>query len=242
MNKRSLISIVIPSFNEERLIKKNLIELMDFLKNKNCDWEIIVVDDGSKDKTKKIVHSLQKNEPGLRLYSNRENMGKGASVRKGVQKASGDFIFFLDADLATPVSEIEKFIPLIRNYDIVIGNRAHKKARISVREPLHREFMGKFFTFLSNVLLLKNIHDVTCGFKCFRRDVAKRIFKKQKINRWVFDTEILFLAQKYRYKIKQEPVSWAHEKDSKVSLIKDTFGSFRDLLVIKFGDILGKYD
>lgn len=242
MNKRPLISIVIPSFNEERVIKKNLIELMDFLKNKNYNWEIIVVDDGSKDKTKKIVHSLQKHEPGLRLYSNRENKGKGASIKKGVQKASGDFIFFFDADLSTPVSEIEKFIPLIGKYDIVIGNRTHKKARISVREPLHREFMGKFFTFLANVLLLKNIHDVTCGFKCFKREVAKKIFKKQKINRWVFDAEILFLAQKYRYKIKQEPISWAHEKDSRVSIIKDTFGSFRDLLMIKFGDILGKYD
>jgi dolichyl-phosphate beta-glucosyltransferase len=241
MSEIPYLSLIIPCYNEEPYLEKNLGLILRFFDTKKFTWELLAVDDGSQDGTLAIIRSFEKKDSRVRGFSTVLNRGKGAAIRLGINKASGQMILFFDADLSTPLEETDIFLPLLKDHDIVIGIRKHKEAVILVHQPWPREFMGKFFTVLSNALLVRGIHDVTCGFKCFRAEAAQKIFRAQKIDRWVFDTEILFLAQKFGFRIAQVPIRWADNRDSRVSLFRDTLGSFRDLLRIKLNDWGGKY-
>ncbi len=241
MSPRPYLSIIVPCYNEERDLSQNLAAIVAFYAARPYSWELLVVDDGSRDATPEIARELAGHDPRVRVFSDGINRGKGAALRTGMLAARGEALLFFDIDLSTPLEETDRFLPLLAEHDLVIGVRKHAQADIQIRQPRHREIMGKVFTALSAAMFVRGIHDVTCGFKCFRAEAGKRLFGLQKIDRWVFDTEILFLAGRFDYRIAQVPVHWADSRDSRVSLFRDTLGSFRDLLRIKLNQWRGRY-
>ncbi len=206
------LSIIIPAYNEENRIGKTLQQINDYLKNQSYDYEIIVVNDGSKDRTSKVVLSLAEQIPNLRLIDNKKNNGKGFVVRQGMQEAKAEYRLFTDADNSTPISEIEKFIPLFGKHDIIIGSRAIKGADIKNPQPLFRRIIGKIFNLMVQILTrLWGIWDTQCGFKCLSKKSAEQILPLCKIDRFAFDPEILIIAKKLGYEIKQVPIVWIND-------------------------------
>ncbi|MCX6732105.1 MAG: glycosyltransferase [Candidatus Roizmanbacteria bacterium] len=238
-NHKIKISLIIPIFNEEKRIH-NLKTLWAFVKNKSYIREIIIVNDGSTDNTKKILLDFQKTTKCV-VVSYRKNKGKGWAIKKGVEVARGTHVVFIDVDLSTPPKMIGELKKIILTKDVIIGTRKNSKAILAKRQPKLRESMGKFFTVLSQTILSVHVSDFTCGFKCFSIKAAKHIFKKQQIKRWAFDSESLFLAHKYGYSIGEIPVEWKDAKGTKVRFPQDAISSFFDLLKIRITDLLGKY-
>lgn len=230
------LSIVIPSYNEEKRIKTTLESIKGYVNDKKLNAEIIVVDDGSKDNTRKICE-----KKNVKLNNKRKNKGKGYSVKEGMLLAKGDYILFSDADLSTPIEELDKFLNYIDRYDVVIGSRALKKSRIFVKQPLYRVLMGKFFNLLVRLFVVRGIKDTQCGFKLFSKRAAKEIFIRQKLNGFGFDVEILFITQKKGFKIKEVPVVWKNAEGTKVNPIKDSLKMFFDILKIRYNSLLGLY-
>lgn len=213
-----------------------------YLSTKDFPYEIVVVDDGSTDNTLQITKSIANNNNHINVLSNERNSGKGYSVRRGMLSARGEYVFFTDADLSTPIEEIEKCLPyLVNGYDVVIGSRSMPGADIIVHQPWYREKMGKIFNFMVNVVLLRGIVDTQCGFKGFKRDVAKKVFSRCRIDGFSFDVEALYLSRKFDYKIKELPIRWENSTLSKVSPVKHSIQMFKDLLGIKMKDLQGYY-
>jgi dolichyl-phosphate beta-glucosyltransferase len=237
------LSVVIPAYNEEKRLKRTINEIFDYLSKKNFSFEVIVVNDGSKDKTSDVVRELMKKYQNLTLIENKENKGKGWVVRQGMMKAKGKLRLFTDADNSTPISEIEKFlIEFEKGADIVIGSRELKGAILDPPQPLFRRFMGEGFKILRKIILgLWEIQDTQCGFKCFKSEVVEKIFPKCKINRFAFDPEILILAKRENYKIKEIPVYWRNDLESKVKF-NSIFNMAKDLFKIRLNLIFGKYE
>ncbi len=225
------LSIIIPSYNEQNLIEKTIKETRNyFLKLYEKDeFEIIIVNDGSKDNTEDIVKKIKKesNYNNLKLLSYNKNKGKGYAVKRGMHVSKGEINLMMDADLATPLNQFEKIIKFIDNYDIVIGSRVSPKAE---RKPL-KEILGKTSYFIVESILHLNLKDTQCGFKLFRKDVLD-IFEEQTIDGFGFDFEILYIARKKGYKIKEIPVKWKEKGDSKVKL-KHYFLALNQLLEVK---------
>ena len=229
-----MLSVIIPAYNEENRLPATLKEIGSYLDQGKTDYEIIVVDDGSKDKTTLKVKEIKNNNGRVQLLQNEKNRGKGLSVRKGILAAQGEYILFYDADGSTPISELEKLLEKLRaGYDIAIGSRGLKESQIRVRQPFYREYMGKIFNRLVRLLTVPGIADTQCGFKCFRREAARELFTLQKIKRFSFDVEILYLAQKRGYKIAEVPVVWMNSPVSRVGLIKDSLRMLFDLFRIR---------
>jgi dolichyl-phosphate beta-glucosyltransferase len=235
------LSVVIPAYNESVRLKKTLPIIIEFFKKQKYSFELVIVDDGSKDKTVATVKSIVGHKPFLKLISLDHNQGKGAALRAGIMAAVGTYVLFMDADLSTPLTEIDKFWPVITKYPIVIGSRKMKGAVVTKHQNLLRENLGKVFTFLTNTLATKNVSDITCGFKLFQTNVAHKLFGKSVLNDWSFDAEILFLAQKHGFKIKEVPVSWQNDPRTKVNLTKDSINALTGLLKIRLNDMQGKY-
>ncbi|MFW6220621.1 MAG: dolichyl-phosphate beta-glucosyltransferase [Nanoarchaeota archaeon] len=235
------LSIVIPVFNEEERIKKSLFEIISYLKNSKIikNFEIIIVDDNSSDNTFNIVSNFDKK---IIVLKNKKNYGKGYSIKKGILNAKYDYILFTDADLATPINEIEKMLIEIKHFDVVIASRNLKNSKIVVKQPFYRQILGNIFPFIVRFILISNIKDTQCGFKLFKRNVARKIFKLQTRYRFSFDVEILFIAKKKGFKIKEIPVKWIDKKGSKVNLLKDSTKMFIDLFKIKYNNYKKKYD
>ncbi len=233
------VSIVIPTYNEEKNIRKTVYKILKFLKKENYDFEIIIIDDNSKDKTQYELKKIKKNKK-IRILKNKKNMGKGYSVKKGILNAKKDYVLFSDADLSTPIKELKNFEKYL-NYDIVIASRALKESKISKKQPILRIFLGKIFNLLVQIIALKGIKDTQCGFKLLKKDVAKNIFSKMTINRWGFDVEMLFLAKKNKYLIKEVPVEWINDENTKLNPVKDSMNMLMDLLKIRYNNIMGKY-
>jgi dolichyl-phosphate beta-glucosyltransferase len=231
---RYFISVVIPAFNEEKRIAPTLASIHDYL-GKNAErFEIIVVDDGSSDKTAEVVSAVGAEKESIRLLSDPGNRGKGFAVRKGILEASGDLILMTDSDLSTPIEEVEKFLPWIeQGYDIVIGSRALKESDLIRKQPLYRQSMGKFFNLLVRTIVLGGFHDTQCGFKMFRSGPAKKIFASLKTEGFAFDVEAILRAKKIGCRIKEVPVRWINSPQSKVRVIRDSFRMFLDLLRIR---------
>lgn len=240
MRKDIELTLIIPAYNEEKIIGETLKSVLNFLSPKTYTWEVIVVDDGSEDKTSTVVKSFKK--PGIRLISLTENKGKGAAIRAGIKESRGEFIIFSDADLSVPIENIDKFLLALRKNDVVIGSRRIKGSKILVHQPWLRENMGRVFTFLTRLILSSKISDFTCGFKGFRREAALAIFGKAKLDRWAYDAEILFLAQKRGVKIAEIPIFWKNREDTRVVLGNAVLVSLTGLWQIRFNDISGKYD
>lgn len=240
--KKFDLTIILPVFNEEKRIKRGLKKCLDFIKTSNLNIEIILVNDGSTDKTKEVVKRLISGKKHFKLINYSQNQGKGQAIKRGVNKALGSLILFSDIDFSTPLFEINKFLPFIKNgVDIVIGTRKVKGSKLEKRQSLLREWLGKGFTFLANCLLKVRVSDFTCGFKLFKKKAAKKIFAKTKIKRWGFDAEVLFLAEKFGFSIIEIPVIWRNDEQTKVDLKKDIWRSLKDLLMIRWYDLRGKY-
>ena len=237
-----LITIVIPAYNEEKRIIPTLKSIVSYFSIKKIPHEIIISDDGSSDRTVKIITGLKTSCPQISVFSLNKNSGKGKAVREGMLRGKGDYVLFMDADSSTSIEEFEKFIPLIyQSKDILMGTRKSKGSQIIERQPFVREFFGKGFTWFSNIMTGARVSDFTCGFKCFSKKAANDIFKKALIDDWAFDAEILFLAKKMGYEIIEVPVVWKNDKATKVRLIHDIIHSFKGLFLIKINSAKGFY-
>jgi len=237
------LSVIIPAYNEEKRIRETLKSIDSYLSRQNYDYEIIVVSDGSKDGTGRLVTGLEAEVRGLRLIDNPENHGKGYVVRQGMLASYGDLRLFTDADNSTSIDHLEKFIPYIsQGYDVVIGSIAvvgHKVA--SGSEPAWRRILGKLGNLFIQIMAVPGIHDTQRGFKLTTSKAANHIFPKLTINRWGFDIELLALAKKFGYKIKELPVDWKNDPNSKVGL-KAYIQVLIETVIIRWNLIIGRYN
>jgi len=235
------ISVVIPAYNEEKRIEPSLKFVINYLKNNYNEYEIIIVDDCSNDNTSKIVSKYTSNN--VKILRNEINRGKGYSVKKGILNAQYPLILFSDSDLATPIEELKDFTDYIINhkYDIVIASRNLRHSNIKNKQPAYRQIMGKIFPKLVSLIIMKGFKDTQCGFKLFNADAGKKISHLQTIEGFSFDVEILLIAKKMGYKIKEAPVVWIDKDGSTVRTIRDGISMIVDLVKIKYNDILGRY-
>ena len=236
------LAIVIPMYNETARMASSLPQLKSYFAGQSYEYEYVIVDDGSTDQTAKMARELLSDEKHVRVLEERPNRGKGHAVKVGMLAANAPVVLFCDADLSTPPSELEKFWPwLDKGYDVVIGSRKMAGANITRHQPAWRENLGKVFTLLTNLIATKNISDVTCGFKCFKRDAAQVLFSRSVIDDWSFDAEVLFIAQQRKLKIKEVPVTWHDQAGTKVRLLKDASRSLIGLAKIRLNSASGKY-
>jgi glycosyltransferase involved in cell wall biosynthesis len=204
--------------------------------------EVVVINDGSRDNTAEIVKSLAAKEPILRLIENPGNRGKGYSVRNGMLNARGEIIVFTDADLSSPIEEVPKLLGAMEGgYDIAIGSRWLRAETQTQRQPLYRQIFGRIFNVLLRLTLGLKFKDTQCGFKAFRKEAAQAVFSRQKIERWGFDPEILFLARKFNLKVKEIPVLWGHSGGTRINPLVDGSRMFMEMLRIRWYDLTGKY-
>ena len=245
------LSIIIPAYNEESRIGPTLDDILRFLRLAPYRAEVIVVNDGSRDRTPEVVTAREADfrEAGhdLRLLTNTPNRGKGYSIKRGVSEARGDVILFTDADLSSPITEAPKLIePIFENRaDVVFGSRALNRELIGVHQPAMREFGGKVFNVFMQTITGLRFKDTQCGFKAFRREAARPVFALQRIERFGFDPEVLYIARKQGWRLMEMPVVWNHaeggELQSKLNYMRDSINMFTDLLRIRFNDIKGDY-
>ena len=237
------LSIIIPAYNEEALITSTLECLQNYLSARPEQYEIIVVDDGSRDKTVATVQRLQRHNTDLRLLVNSQNMGKGFSIRRGVLESGGEFIIFTDADLPYELDAIEGFLRALRDgYDLAIGSRVLPGSDVKGVPPL-RYVAGQVFSWMVQAVLFSGLPDTQCGFKSFRADAAKDIFRRLTISGFGFDVEMLFVARKRKRTIQPVPVHMIeHRQRSRVRLVKDSFTMFANLFMVRWNDLQGKYE
>lgn len=228
------LSIIIPTYNEEKRLPGTLDFILAFLRKQPYEAEIIISDDGSRDRTLQLAREKLKKHIHQILITPK-NRGKGSAVKRGMLAASGKYLLFTDSDLSTPIEEVRRFLRHLESgADIVIGSRALEDSRVEIHQGFLREMMGKIYNRIARLLSFHGIQDSQCGFKCFRANVAKELFCLQKINGFSFDAEIVFLAQKKGYKILEVPVIWRNSSQSRVRLIKDPLSMFFDLLKIRW--------
>ena len=237
------LSIVIPAFNEERRLPKAIERVGSYLTARSLRAEIIVVDDGSSDATSKLIESYCGRYPDLRLISNGVNRGKGSSVRHGVLEARGEIVLFTDADLSTPIEEADKLLVALheKGYDVAIGSRGMDSSLIEVHQSVFREQAGNLFNLLVRWVAGLEFSDTQCGFKAFRREPARIIFEQQRIERFGFDPEILFLAKRHGLRVAEIPVRWSHDSATKVNVVGDGIRMFLELGVIRWNSLRGLY-
>lgn len=224
------LSIIIPAYNEERRILKTMESIDSFLLSKPFSVEVIIVDNRSNDNTYKIANQFAITHPQFRVVQE-QIRGKGAAVRKGMLLANGEWRFMCDADLSMPIEEISKFIPDSFFGDIAIGSRELPASK-RISEPKRRHFTGRVFNCLTRMLLLPNISDTQCGFKCFKGDIAEVLFKQQTVYGWAFDVEILSIAKFKKYEIVEIPITWIYSESSKINIVKDSIEMFTQVIRI----------
>lgn len=241
--KVTKLTVLIPAYNEEAVLDQNVRAIKSYLDDGGYDYTILIVNDGSSDRTAEIARQLvEEHQPAIQLISDDVNRGKGYAVKAGMLVAEGSHILFMDADLSTPIEELAKFIPALDDgCEIVIGTRKTTGAEVVVHQPFFREFLGKIFTFLTNSILRTKVSDATCGFKCFSSEPAKKIFDKQRLYDWSFDAEVIFLCRRYGYEIRETPVRWINNEDSKVNPVRDGLRSLLGLFKIRLNGLLGRY-
>ena len=231
---KPFLSLIIPVYNEESRLAFTLNTVGAYLSALGKSYEIIVVDDGSSDDTKKVLREQIARTNNLRIVSYEENCGKGYAVRQGVFASRGDYVMFSDVDLSAPIDELPKLLKAVENsYDVAIGSRAVKGSVITVHQPLYRELGGKGLNLVIRLLAVPGIHDTQCGFKLFRGDVAREIFAKCFLNGWSFDIEVLYLARRLGYSIAEIPVRWAHSEGSKLHPLTAGIRVIKDLIRLR---------
>lgn len=264
-----MLSIVIPFYNEEKRLEsgKKLIagikSILSFFEaelapagvypvlrygaggtSSKDPLEFVLVDDGSLDNTATILNKIKGSFSGtsVKVLSYLPNRGKGYAVKQGVLNCKGDKIIVMDADFSVDITEIPGFVKELDFYDVIVGSKKHLLTQTRKKQKVPRRILGKGYTLITNCLLELDFTDITCGFKAFRSDAGKNIFRRQLIDRWAYDSETLFIAKKLKYSVKELPVSWYHVEGSRVNPVIDTGKSFKDLLRILFNNYHGKYD
>jgi dolichyl-phosphate beta-glucosyltransferase len=241
--KNRKISVVIPCYNGGKFIYQNIEKINEYLAKNFLDYEIIVVNDGSLDNTKEEIEKTKKYFPKLISLDNQKNLGKGHAVKSGILKSQYEVAMFLDADLAIPIESLENFIKEIdRGYDLVIASRFIPGLRVIKPVLWHRQFMEKIFQFL-RMIITNNyyIKDTQCGFKVFTRRAALDIFSKITINRFAFDAEVIFIADRKKDKIKELPIILQNPTESSIRIYRDSINMIADLIRIRINYFLGKY-
>ena len=238
------LSVVIPAFNEQGRIRPALQAITRYLEGLPLSWEIIVVDDGSRDHTaaeaELAIRAMLPEQ--IRLLRHPRNLGKGASVRTGVLASHGQFVLFCDADGATPIEELGKFLPALQaGADVVAGSRRIAGSQIEQHQRRLRQGMGAVYTSLTNWLVAPGISDITCGFKALRRPAAQAIFGRMQVTGWSFDAELFYLARRFKFQIVEIPVTWCDRPNTKVRLLRDAITSFCELLRIRWRALTGCY-
>jgi glycosyltransferase involved in cell wall biosynthesis len=237
------LSIVIPAYNESSRIERTLERVTQCVVEQGWDAEILVVDDGSQDWTPQIVERWMERHPRVKLVQNHGNRGKGYSVRNGLLQAAGEVVMFTDADLSAPMEEANLLMAAIaEGADVAIGSRWLDKTRQTTHQPMYRRFFGRCFNFVTRTVMGLPFKDTQCGFKAFRRSAAQIIFRLQRIERWGFDPEILFIARKLGYVIREVPVTWGHDERSRISYLKDGMKMLEEMAVIRANSLAGRYD
>lgn len=232
-----------PAFNEEARLGPTLRDYVSYCRGTERRAEVIVVDDGSRDRTSAVVGSLEAEYPEVRLIRLAENHGKGHAVRSGVVNAQGRLVLFADADGATPLSEVERLEAAIAaGADVAIGSRALHDTQVTVKARLYRRVIGRVFHRMVELLTVSGVKDTQCGFKLFRGPVAHDLFSRMRIRGFSFDVEVLMMAQRRGYRIAEVPVNWTHQPGSKVNLVTDSALMLRDLFVIRGRYMSGQYN
>jgi dolichyl-phosphate beta-glucosyltransferase len=235
-------SIIIPAYNETARIERALSSVSDCIRKRGWGAEVLVVDDGSTDDTAALVESWAKEHPEVRLIRNGENRGKGYSVRHGMLRAAGEIVMFTDADLSSPIEEAERlFAAIAAGADVAIGSRWLIGKRIVHKQPLYRRFFGRCFNALTRTIMRLPFADTQCGFKAFRRDAAQLVFGLQRIERWGFDPEILFIGIKRGLHITEVPVTWGHDERSRISYLRDGMQMLIELVYVRWNALTGRY-
>ena len=242
------LSVVIPSYNEEKRLPPTLERVADYLRSGAYrEAEILVVNDGSSDRTSEIARdigaTLAQDHLQIRVLDNPGNRGKGYSVRHGAMKASGEWVLFSDADLSAPIEECDKLFAAVSggNFDAAIGSRALDRSLIGVHQPFFREAMGRAFNVVVRLIAGLPFADTQCGFKLFSRQAAEPIFAAQRLERFGFDVEILYLARKFGFRVAEVPVRWNDVEGTKVAAFSGA-DAFLDIIRVRKNDWLGKYD
>ena len=236
---KPFLSIIIPAHNEANRLPDTLEQVFGFLEKQPFASEVLVVENGSSDKTFEIAQGFTKQHNNLRVLQSER--GKGAAVKHGMLEARGDYRFMCDADLSMPVEEVAKFIPpALNNLDIAIASREAKGA-VRYNEPRYRHLGGRAINFLIQLLILPGLNDTQCGFKCFSAKVAENIFRLQTLNGWSFDIELLYIARRYTYTVQEISIHWVHHPETKVSAVRDAIRMIQDIFRIHANARRGMY-
>lgn len=238
--EKLFLSIIIPIHNEERRLPSTIEQALQFLSHQNYSAELILVENGSQDRTLQLANAYADRYPQIRVIQEKAR-GKGLAVRRGMLEACGEYRFMADADFSMPPKEINRFLPpLLPNVDIAIASREAPGA-IRYDEPAYRHFIGRIFNLMIRILALPGLHDTQCGFKCLRGEVAEDLFPYQTLTGLAFDVEILYIARKRGYRIVELPIPWYFNADSKVRVMRDSIEMARDLLAIRMNSLRGNY-
>ena len=236
------LSLVIPAYDEEKRIGRTIERFLEFFAVKSFSAEILVVDDGSSDRTVEVVKSFSTGKIPLEVISYEKNRGKGYAIKTGMLAARGEYALFADADMSTPIEMFDRFEPYMKEgMDVIIGTRKTAGAYVGRHQPFYRENMGKVFTWLSNRLLGLDTSDFTCGFKCFHQRTIEPVFGSQQISGWGYDTEIIFIARHKGFRIQEVPVSWFNDEATRVKLWKNVFTCLLELSQIHNNNRKGLY-
>jgi len=230
-----VLSIVIPAYNEEQRLPRTIEQIERYLDGRQISYELILVDDGSKDGTRQVMDAAAERNPRIRLEALPGNRGKGRALATGVAVARGEEVLVTDADLSTPIEELEKLEAALKSgAGVAIASRAVRGSRIDIRQPIYRVLMGKAFNVIVQVVLLPGIWDTQCGFKLFRADVALPVFAALTTDGFGYDPEVLYLAKRRGVKIVEVPVVWQHSAPTKVMPIRSSFDMFKHVVRVRF--------
>lgn len=239
------LSIVIPAFNEENRLPNTIERLLEYLGGQPYPAELVIIDNASQDRTYEVAQTYASRfgNSGIPIHVCQEGVrGKGAAVRTGMLKATGDYRFMCDADLSMPASEINRFLPPVLDAaDIVIASREAPGA-VRYGEPAYRHLVGRVFNTLIRLLALRSLHDTQCGFKCFKASVAEDLFSSLTVTGWSFDVEVLYIARRRGYRIVELPIPWYYNPESRISVMRDSLQMFLDILKIRINGLRGRYD
>jgi dolichyl-phosphate beta-glucosyltransferase len=228
------LAVIVPAYDEQDRIGPSLARMTEYLRGQPFSWTLVVVSDGSTDNTEELVRQVAAEVPEVHLLAYQPNHGKGYAVRRGMLETDAEWLLFCDADLATPMEELEKLWPAVADgTPIAIGSRPLKESQLEIRQPWYREFMGRVFNMAVQTLGIRGIADTQCGFKLFRHDAAQEVFRRVKVDWFGFDFEALMVAHDLGFRIAEVPIRWQHKEGSKVSLVRDGIRMLRDLVRLR---------
>ena len=228
------LSIVIPAFNESARLGPTLRRVVDYLRQKGIGYEVLVVDDGSTDGTSELARTFE--PEGVRVLTQEVNRGKGAVIKVGVLASRGREVLLVDADLSTPIEDLERLRPRLAEAEVVLGSRAVEGSDILTHQPFYREMMGRTFNFIIQLVGVRGLRDTQCGFKLLDGDVARRLFAELQIQRFAYDVELVWLARRHGYRVVEVGVRWADSPSSKVNPLTDSFRMFWDVMALRWRD------